>query len=489
MNKYILISLVLVCSCSTQPRPPKNHSFVNTHLLFDQDQEIERYECKVTGNIPQWLSGTLLRNGPAKFTAGENRVDWFDGLGMLLAFEFNPNQVFFSNKFLRSEQYYTMMVEKSTNFFGFANDPCNQVFKDQKSHYIPPEMQGIANANVTIQEYADKMVALTEVPLPVVFDPSTVATKGNFQYQDSLEQGQWESAHCHHDFKAKETVNYFIRFGEQTSYVIWKMKDHSSKREVIAEIPVRTPSYMHTFALTENYVILVEYPFVVDPIDLMTAEKAFIANYKWKPELGTKFLVVNRHTGLTVTEIKTDPFFAFHHVNAFDKNGKITMDIVTYQNADVIIKDLPNKRKLQRFVIDLSTNRLAKETIFNQNLEMPRIADHYDAQEYRYCYAIDSRFPRNTTDRRPLYKIDTKTKLANVWTGEGCYPGEPIFVPKPNARSEDEGVVLSVVLDMVNQKTFLLVLDAYTWTELARAEAPYAIPVGLHGLFKSFPVQ
>lgn len=51
-------------------------------------------------------------------------------------------------------------------------------------------------------------------------------------------------------------------------------------------------------------------------------------------------------------------------------------------------------------------------------------------------------------------------------------PGEPVFVPSPEHRGEDDGVCLSVVLDAARGTSFLLVLDAADFGELARAEVP-----------------
>ena len=70
-----------------------------------------------------------------------------------------------------------------------------------------------------------------------------------------------------------------------------------------------------------------------------------------------------------------------------------------------------------------------------------------------------------------------------VWSTPGCYPGEPIFVREPGADAEDAGVVLSVVLDTGAGRSFLLVLDAGSFEELARAEAPHHIPFGFHGMY------
>lgn len=364
---------LLLSGCSSEQPPSKSpyDDFNNANLLFDLETEVNRNVCTVQGQVPAWLSGTLLRNGPAKFQVGDKRVDWFDGLAMLHAFEFGPQQILYSNRFLRSKQYFIMMNEKSLSFNGFAQDPCSKVFSNQTSRFIPKEMENIRNADVSIQEYADKMVALTEVPLPVIFDPTSLETAGVFNYQDTISQGQWESAHPQHDLAAKESVNYFIQFGRKSSYVIWKMADHDSMRKVIAEIPVDRPAYMHSFALTERYVVLAEFPFVVNPLDLMLKKKPFIFNYKWKPERGTVFNIIDRTSG-EVTKIKGPPFFSFHHVNAFDKDGKIFMDIVTYPNADVMddVTDRlaekskieeSQKTKLERFTITLSTQALSRK--------------------------------------------------------------------------------------------------------------------------------
>jgi beta,beta-carotene 9',10'-dioxygenase len=69
------------------------------------------------------------------------------------------------------------------------------------------------------------------------------------------------------------------------------------------------------------------------------------------------------------------------------------------------------------------------------------------------------------------------------WRSDGCYPGEPVFVRQPGTEAEDAGVVLSVVLDVNAGRSFLLVLDAGSFEELARAEAPHHIPFSFHGQY------
>jgi carotenoid cleavage dioxygenase-like enzyme len=71
-----------------------------------------------------------------------------------------------------------------------------------------------------------------------------------------------------------------------------------------------------------------------------------------------------------------------------------------------------------------------------------------------------------------------------TWKQENCYPSEAQFIPKPASSlgetklmDEDEGVLMSVVLDSAQSTSFLLVLDAKNLEELARIQLDKLIPL------------
>ena len=456
----------------------------------------------VTGIIPDWLSGTFVRNGPVNVKIdGQTNHHWFDGLAMLHAFSFSKGKVNYSNKFLRTEAYETVFDDGSLHYLGFAVDPCRSIFKSFLSFFIPQAHLPIHNANVNITKLADKYVALTEIPLPVQFDPKTLDTIGVLNYSDTLPKDRsWESAHPHHDNKGRSTINYLIKFGRKSSYTFYSIIDGTDKRKVIAEIPVDKPSYMHSFSVTENYLILTEYPFVVNPFDLLLKGKPFITNYHWRPERGTRFTIIDRHTGKLFAQHRTRPFFSFHHVNAFEKGGKIHLDIVTYHDAEIITgptlyvdQDKPNinetPSQLERFTFSPEMGGINSEVLLPLPCEFPRINQDYDGLPYRYIYStaisegvIDTNEIINSTG---LYKLDTTTKQRSEWGEEGCLPGEPVFISAPDATEEDDGVVLAIVADRKFNDSFLLILDGRTFKEIGRAMAPHPIPAGLHAQYIS----
>ncbi|MFI5344291.1 MAG: carotenoid oxygenase family protein, partial [Chlamydiales bacterium] len=293
-SKLILFTFSLVVMFSLFVKKPK--------ISTDLDVELQNHPLAISGTIPTWLSGTLIRNGPVNVTLDDQKNQhWFDGLAMLHAFSFHDGQVTYSNRFLRTDAYQTVFEEGSLNYGGFAADPCRSGFKSFFTWFLPRSKIDLPNANVNVAKIAEQYVALTETPLPIHFDLKTLATVGVLDYQDTLPHGEcWESAHPHHDSRRGETLSYLIEYGETSYYVLYRIKDGSSQREVIAKIPVQEPAYMHSFAVTENYVVFTEFPLIVNPQTLLSNEQSFIKNFRWEPQRGTQFLLVNRHDGQLV---------------------------------------------------------------------------------------------------------------------------------------------------------------------------------------------
>ena len=73
-----------------------------------------------------------------------------------------------------------------------------------------------------------------------------------------------------------------------------------------------------------------------------------------------------------------------------------------------------------------------------------------------------------------------------TWKEAGIFVSEPVFVPKPHANAEDEGVLCVTLLNATSQSNVtLLILDAKTLTEEARIKfsTEGSIAQAMHGLF------
>lgn len=472
------------------------------NIMVPIHDEVTQQTLPVQGDIPYWLHGTFVRNGPVSLEVDDKKMaHWFDGLAMLHAFTFHNGKVTYTNKFLRTDAYNTVFMKGSLNFLGFDSLPAHPMWEKIKSFFNPMACPPLQNANVNVTRIADQYVALTEIPLPVSFDIDTLNTVGALQFQDNLpKKNVFESAHPQFDKQSGEQFNYMVDYGLSSQYVVYRYHPKLPYRELIGKIPVKKPAYMHSFALTEHYIILVEYPFVVNPIDLFFLNKPFIQNYHWLPNRGTNFVIINRKSGKLVKEIRDcNPFFAFHHVNAYEENDNIILDIVAYPDACIVSsisqhgylstqlgidENLPLP-KLMRYSLSLNDNQIRSTVLFDGSFELPRINEKHNAHRYRYAYGSDQRLLIKANDLRPIYKIDIKTGENLSWEEPGVLPGEPVFVSNPKGQAEDDGVIVTIILDLGKQNTFLLILDAKNFKEIGRAYAPFTIPIGLHGQFYS----
>jgi beta,beta-carotene 9',10'-dioxygenase len=451
------------------------------------DREVVVDELGLSGELPRWLRGSLLRTGPTKFEVGERHMrHWFDGLAMLHRFTIEGGRVSYGNRFLESRSYRAAREEGRMVYGEFATDPCRSLFKRVQTLFSPGSAL-TDNANINVARLGERFVSMTETPLPVQFDPHTLETAGVRPYEVP---GQLSTAHPHLDRESGGMLNYAAKLGARNSYRFFEVGPRAKKPRVIASLPVSEPAYMHSFGLTERWLVLAEFPYVVNPLALALSGRPYIENYRWKPELGTRFTLVDRATGEATAGFQADACFAFHHVNAYEEGDEVVVDLCVYPDAG-IIEDLYLERlragkpvapgSLARFRLRLADRSVDREQLAEQAIELPRI-NYGRCNERPYCYVWAN---GNGGDGwiEEIVKIDTTDGATLSWSQPSCYPGEPVFVARPEAENEDDGVLLSVVLDAEQSRSFLLVLDASDLSELARAQAPHHIPFGFHGQF------
>ena len=454
-----------------------------------QEREVELDELELTGEIPSWLTGSLLRTGPSRFEVGERSMrHWFDGLAMLHRFTVQGGHVSYGSRFLEGRTS-SAAREGRIAYREFATDPCRSLFKRVQTLFAPGFSD---NANVNVMRLGERFVAMTETPIPVQFDRRTLRSAG-VAYEPP---GELTTAHPHLDRTTGGMINYAAKLGPRNSYRFFQLGPDAVEPRLISTMPVREPAYMHSFGQTERWLVLAEFPFVVNPLSLALSGRPYIENYRWKPERGTVVTLVDRNTGAPAHRFQTEACFSFHHVNAFERGGEVIVDMCAYPDASVI-SDLYLDRlraggsispaQLTRYRLRPADGTLRTQALADTDVELPRI-------NYRRCHERPYRYVWGNGQGASgwlerIVKIDTDDGTSLSWSREGCYPGEPVFVAAPDAREEDDGVLLSVVLDAAAAHSFLLVLDAADLTELARAQVPHHIPFSFHGQFAGHPAE
>jgi beta,beta-carotene 9',10'-dioxygenase len=449
------------------------------------EEELVLDSVPVTGELPEWLSGSLLRTGPAKFEAGERSFKhWFDGLAMLHRFTLDGGRVSYGNRFLEGKTERAVRQQGRIAYPEFASDPCRTVFKRVQTLFAGgPEFGDSANINVV--KLGDRFLSMTEAPISVEFDPETLASAG----VPYMPPGSLTTAHPHADRADGAMLNVAVRLGARTEYRFYRVPADTMTPEVVASMPVREPGYIHSFGLTERWFVLAEFPWTVNPLRLALSGRPYAENYRWTPERGTRFILVDRAAGEAQPPLTTDACFAFHHVAAYEQGDELIVDACVYPDAGVIedfyldrvrVREPSHTAELRRFRLRPGAGTVSSERLIDAPLELAQINyARFNERPYRYTWGV------GTDDGWPdrIIRADVEERSHDEWYEPDCWPGEPVFVARPDGEDEDDGVLLSVVLDGRRETSFLLVLDAHDLTELARAEIPHHIPFSFHGRY------
>jgi beta-carotene 15,15'-monooxygenase len=483
------------------------HSHPGFHSLYDETA----VSLDVDGDLPEWLTGSLLRNGPGVFSLPEgSAVDhWFDGLAMCYRFTFDPGNrgggavdtadaVHYRNRLLRTDAHEDAREGEFSG--GFATG--ESTLRERLAGVFDEPYD---NTNIVVERVGDRYLALTESPRQVVLDPNSLAVVGHSRYDGPEPAGQLACAHLKRDPATGTLYNVETEFGRTSTYHVHALAGDGERRHV-GSVDTDAPAYMHSFALTPHYVVLTEFPLRVDPLSFFKPgrQPAFIEQFEWEPDRGTRVVVVDRESGAVVADPTTDALFGFHHVNAFERAGgrEVVFDLETVPDADGIADlYLDSLRegdldaiagRLERFVVDLGDGvgperygvgepTVEREMLYDGGTALPTTSPARWCREHRYVYAMSMEQP-TTGWAHGVMKFDTRTGGVTEFTDGADYFGEPIFVPDPEGTA-DEGVLVTVGLDAGAERSRLFVLDGETLGERARATLPHAAPFDFHGRY------
>lgn len=531
-------------STMSQEDQPLDESCMLSFFWRNGSETPEPLKADVSGSIPSWLQGTLLRNGPGLFSVGDTAYKhWFDGMALIHSFTFKDGDVFYKSKFLKSETFKKNTTANRiivTEFGTLAYpDPCKSIFAKTFSYLLNVIPDFTDNNLINIIKYGEDYYASSEVNYINQIDPLTLDTLGRSNYRNHIALSL-ATAHPHYDDDGNTyNMGMAIMNFSKPQYVIFKVpanasekdKPALSKLEQICSIPFRStlyPSYFHSFGMTENYIVFVEQAFKLDVLNLATA---YFRGVNWgscltfdKDDM-TIIHLVNRKTGKTLsTKYYADAFVVFHHINAYEEDGHVVFDLITYQDSNLydmfyirnMRQDIDEFIKTnkdfssptcQRFVLPINIDKetppdtnlvklqdttatavlrqdgslFCTPDMLFKGLELPGINYKYNSKKYRYFYG--SRVEWSPYPNK-LAKVDILTRKHIEWVDEEGYPSEPVFVASPDAIEEDDGVILSSVVSLNPQKPpFLLVLDAKSFKEIARASINATVHMDLHGLF------
>lgn len=436
------------------------------------------------GQVPDWLQGCLIRTGAAVFELGDWAAGhWADGLGMLLRFEFKAGApVRWQQRLLDCE--FTRQVQQGGSPLACFGTVGQRSWLDRLRHPVP---QTTDNANVHIRPAGRHWVAMTETDRHLLINPLSLRTEGELHFDDALPRRLYMGAHPHHDRKAAELINIGLAYGRRSQLIVFRQRDGSRLREEIGRVPLRAVPYVHSFAVTPGKVILVLPPLELEPLGLLGSSRPVGEHFRWRPSQGTRIVLMDRQTGAWTLQ-ETDPLFMFHTVNAYESaDHGVTLDLLGYPDATILSEGM-RMEAIRSGGLPAVTSHLLRVRLRpgrstcsvespapHAALEFPAIHQaRVSGRQHGQVWG---------SDLSRVVKIDTRQGQCDYGAVLGLTIGEPVFVGRPGARDEDDGVLLTVASSATHGHGELILWDARTLEVMARGGVAAAIPLGFHGSF------
>jgi len=460
---------------------------------FSSVQSIKPVEISLGSDakLPEWLNGYLVGTGPALYDlGGTSNKYWFNGLAQLHTISLDPKGSTYRSAFLESN-FYKKSITAGKFDEGFSSAKPSSSWLSKLAQACSSK-EPYDNGNLAVSIIGSTCIAHTETPALISFDPITLKTIAPVTFQDQLTGHLSPARYCYDPYE-DAWYGYLIEFNKTSTYHIFKLANREPLvRQEIAAISTKEPAYMRSMGITKDHLIVLEVPFVVNPLDLLFATGCFVDQVVWKPELKTKISLLSKKNGAIIGSYVTDPFYTFEIVNSFDQGSKVIIDLIKYPDVRIIkhtalevlrsssYPAFPSGR-FTRIIIDKSTGSIQMKELYKSHGFCTFNKAQKTMGEYRYVYSLGSTQINCFPDQ--LLKFDVSTDQALNWSSNGCIPSAPIFVQKPGATGEDDGVLLSVVFDTIAQNSFVLVLSAADLGELERIVIPTIIPLGFNGIF------
>ena len=440
-------------------------------------EEHETDALPVTGQIPEGLRGTYLRNGSNPQFSPMGKYHWFDGDGMIHGINLDGGAARYRNRWVKT---IGLDAEREAGhaLFGGIN---NFVFPEDGELFAKVGGPFKNAANTHVVRHAGKILALWEGGWPHALTPD-LDTVGLWDFCGALVGAM--TAHPKIDPVTGEML--FFGYSQFPPFLRFHVADANGVLVRSEEIDIPAGVMMHDFVITDTHALFLDAPAVFNLEAVMNGEPAI----GWKPENGCRIGVLPRDkSGADVTWYEVDPCFVFHFMNASSVGDKITIDAARHDRLGMPgdpIEDGAKGPMLSRFTIDTATGRATCEQLDDRSIEFPRINDNRAGLTNRYGYCpsmtLDADAQIGAFDRFVRYDLETGAAVEHRF-GPGQAVGEAVFAPDPEGTAEDDGWLVSFVHDATTDRTDFVILDArdLAGDPVATVHLPARVPFGFHG--------
>ncbi|MDG2531878.1 carotenoid oxygenase family protein [Caulobacter endophyticus] len=448
-----------------------------------QHEELDAEDLMVLeGAIPPQLDGVYLRNteNPAHEPLG--RYHPFDGDGMVHQIEFRGGQARYRNRFIRTRGFEAEQEAGQSLWGGLADGPGVSLRPGFGAHGA---LKDTASTDIVVHA-GEAIATFYQCGEAYRLDPLTLETLGPASWAplDGV------SAHAKVDPATGELL--FFNYSKHAPYMHFGVVDASGRRRLYQPVPLPGPRLPHDMAFSQNWAILNDLPVFWDA-GLLERDIHAVRLHKGLP---SRFALVPRKGGQP-RWFEAAPTYVLHFLNAYEEGDEVVVDGYFQENPTPRpLADAPEqyahlmayldehsfRPKLHRWRFNLATGETVEQRLDDRVLEFGMFNQAWAGKPYRYAYS--------TTAKPGWFLFDGFVKhdlvTGESWSlklPEGRYASEAPFAGRPGATDEDDGWLVSFIIDENTGTSECLVVDARTMDVTCRIALPHKISSGTHSVW------
>ncbi|CAN8274616.1 unnamed protein product [Cochlearia groenlandica] len=449
----------------------------------------------VQGKIPDSIDGVYVRNGANPMFEPIAGHHLFDGDGMVHAVKITNGSASYACRFTKTERLVQenqlgrpVFPKAIGELHGHSGIARLMLFYARGVFGLINNQNGAGVANAGLVYFNNRLLAMSEDDLPYqlkITQTGDLETVKRYDFDGQLKSGM--IAHPKLDPVTKElhSLSYDV---VKKPYLRYFRFSPDGVKSPELEIALETPTMIHDFAITENFVVIPDQQVVFKLGEMIAGKSPVVFDGGKVSRLG--IMPKNATEASEIIWVDSPETFCFHLWNAWESPE--TEEIVVIGScmspADSIFNDKDESLKsvLTEIRINIKTRVATRRALLDEdvNLEIGMVNRNRLGRKTRFAFlAIADPWPKVSG----FAKVDLFTgEIEKYIYGGEKYGGEPFFLPRGSVNgeeNEDDGYIFCHVHDEEKETSELQIINAVNLKREATVKLPSRVPYGFHGTF------
>ncbi len=461
---------------------PSNHPYLNGAWTPQHEEVTVAALDVIEGAIPHDIDGVYLRNTENQLHQPLGRYHPFDGDGMIHQISFSNGTASYRNRWVRTRGFQAEQEAAGSLWGGLMDRAGTSKRPGFGAH---GSLKDSSSTDIIV--HAGKAIStFYQCGEGYVLDPETLEPLGLAPWVplDGI------SAHPKVDDRTGELM--FFNYSKHAPFMHYGVVDRDGKLAHYIPVPLPGPRLPHDMIFSEHWSIVNDLPMFWDQ-ELLTRD---IHAARMHEGLPSRFALIPRHgQPEDIRWFEATPTYILHFLNAYEEGDEVVMDAYFQDNPQPA--PLPNEDgyghmmayvdehsfqpKLHRWRFNLADGTTREERLDDRVLEFGMIDQRVAGRKHRYVYSTTTKPGWFLFNGFVKHDLETGESWS-LMLEEGRYASEAPFAPRIGSTAEDDGYLVSFIIDENRGTSECVLIDARDIEAgpVCRIALPHKISSGTH---------